>query len=156
MYRDIFCYKECYKGIGFEVLRLRIQGQVFMTRNEASNLLLERAQELDHQLSKVYNRPTLVMTWTYTQLLWWSGMLFSPTWSLSLSLSLLQCPDSRADDNTMRWERDSSPLLFPNSNFKRFFNSHCQAHPIPILVWHTRYELVGGRGQGREGGRSMS
>jgi hypothetical protein len=87
-FTQIFCYNDCYKGIGFEVLRLRIQGQVFMTRNEASNLLLEWAQELDQQLSKVYTRPTLVMTWTYTQWLWWSGMLFSPTWSLSLSLSL--------------------------------------------------------------------
>jgi hypothetical protein len=85
MYKNIFCYNECYKSIEFEVLRLRIQGQVLMTQNEASNLLLERAQELDQQLSEVYTRPTLVMTWTYTQLLWWSGMSFSPTWSLSLS-----------------------------------------------------------------------
>ncbi len=40
------------------MLRLRIQGQVFMTPNEASNLLLEWAQELDQQLSKVDTRPT--------------------------------------------------------------------------------------------------
>jgi len=68
---------------------LRIQGQVFMTPNEASNLLLEWAQELDQQLSKVDTRPTpgndldihpmAVVIWNVVQ----SYMI-----SLSLSLSL--------------------------------------------------------------------